>query len=408
MQHERSRTGRHGGHAIPLVALAAALMLMGGCGSDDQTETDSEPGGVVRAPDANGQPSDGGAAAPSRRAEAPVSTPGSSPAARTGGEPALTFDRTTHDFGSVSDVELIGTRFGFVNNGDGVLRISDVRTNCDCISAQTTETELAPGASGTIEVEYEPRGDGSYNYNVTVVSNAVVEPVMQLKVTATVVPLLEPDARDPHFGTVALGKSHTLPVTILCPDEQMQILSVQAQSPLLSGEILDPATEEGTPATAERPGRGVVRLRLSDRAPWGSFQTRVTITARARPKPGASPIEHSIELPVRASVFGELHAKPDRVRLSILSPSATFQRKLTISRPSGEPFEILDVRIVDSNLPGIDAGAERAVRSRVPAYLVTITGQTGQHTGDVRGVIVIRTDVPGEEELRIPFDGMVR
>ncbi len=73
-----------------------------------------------------------------------TSTPAASTAvAKTSGVPAMTFDKTSHDF-------------GFTNTGDADLIIVDARGSCGCTVPQYPKNQaIAPGETGSIVVSFD-------------------------------------------------------------------------------------------------------------------------------------------------------------------------------------------------------------------------------------------------------------
>jgi len=89
-------------------------------------------------------------------------------------KPNLVFETLAHDFGTFKEAAGIQTyAFDFVNKGTTPLVINSVRASCGCTTPKWTREPVAPGAKGTIEVSYDPKGrPGSFNKTVSVQSNA--------------------------------------------------------------------------------------------------------------------------------------------------------------------------------------------------------------------------------------------
>jgi hypothetical protein len=72
------------------------------------------------------------------------------------GTPILSFDKTSHDFGTINEGEKVTTTFAFTNTGDADLIIVDARGSCGCTVPQYPKnTPLAPGATGEIVVSFD-------------------------------------------------------------------------------------------------------------------------------------------------------------------------------------------------------------------------------------------------------------
>lgn len=86
-----------------------------------------------------------------------TSTPAASTAvAKTSGVPAMTFDKTSHDFGTINEGDKVTTTFGFTNTGDADLIIVDARGSCGCTVPQYPKNQaIAPGETGSIVVSFD-------------------------------------------------------------------------------------------------------------------------------------------------------------------------------------------------------------------------------------------------------------
>lgn len=100
----------------------------------------------------------------------------------------IQFDKTTHNFGRVSEDILYATcRFNFVNTGDAPLLISNVQTSCGCTTPDWTRDTIMPGESGFVDAKYETINRiGSFNKSVTVYSNAANSPFVHLDISGEV------------------------------------------------------------------------------------------------------------------------------------------------------------------------------------------------------------------------------
>lgn len=80
----------------------------------------------------------------------------------------VSFDKTVHDFGKVSEADgKLECIFTATNTGDSPLLIQSVITSCGCTGVKWTRTEIAPGTSGTITVIYD-NDEGPYPFDKTV------------------------------------------------------------------------------------------------------------------------------------------------------------------------------------------------------------------------------------------------
>ena len=70
--------------------------------------------------------------------------------------PVMTFDRVSHDFGTINEGEKVTTTFAFTNTGQTDLIIVDARGSCGCtVPDYPKNTPIAPGQKGEIVVSFD-------------------------------------------------------------------------------------------------------------------------------------------------------------------------------------------------------------------------------------------------------------
>jgi hypothetical protein len=84
----------------------------------------------------------------------------------------MTFDKMSHDFGTVKEEGPITHDFNFTNTGTAPLIISNVKASCGCTTPDWTKDPVLPGKSGFIRAVYNTVGrPGSFNKSLTVTAN---------------------------------------------------------------------------------------------------------------------------------------------------------------------------------------------------------------------------------------------
>jgi hypothetical protein len=98
------------------------------------------------------------------------------------------FPETQHDFGKVNEGDKVDYTFRFVNKGESVLQIKDIKTSCGCTAALVSTDNLTPGQEGTIKVELNTQNrTGKMSRTVTIQSNDPKDPAKILTIYADVV-----------------------------------------------------------------------------------------------------------------------------------------------------------------------------------------------------------------------------
>ena len=73
--------------------------------------------------------------------------------------PELAFEETEHDFGTITEGDVVTKKFTFTNTGEAPLIISNAAASCGCtIPTYPKDKPIAPGETGEIEVQYNSRG----------------------------------------------------------------------------------------------------------------------------------------------------------------------------------------------------------------------------------------------------------
>lgn len=350
---------------------------------------------------------------PARTATAITNNAAQTAPTKIGSGPVLSFERMEHDFGEVVDSEKSFTSFEFTNTGTETLVISDVKASCGCTVPQLSRKTFQPGEGDTIQVTFDPKGKkGRSTKNIRVTSNSAGEPVITLQLASDVKPMLRLDSRFVRLGDLPLHQPHQSSVNVYYTDPDLEFTEITTNHPNITGQVLESGvvTSTGNDITY----RATIGINLDDQVPWGSlFATRMFIDVHGRPLPDRDPIDYTYEIYLNGTLFGNLVAnstqrgrmwKTSVVTIGQLGQNSTLRTTLNISSVDGAPFEITGTRVVESPVPGIEVGVQKVTDS---SYEVTISGNTGQFRGQLKGAVEIQTDFPGEESLMIHFTGRV-
>lgn len=96
-------------------------------------------------------------------------------AAATGGmagSPQFEFKETTHDFGTITEGEVVEHVFTFTNTGDAPLVIQSTSASCGCTTPSYSREPVAPGETGEVQVKFNSQSrPGVQNKTVTITAN---------------------------------------------------------------------------------------------------------------------------------------------------------------------------------------------------------------------------------------------
>ena len=99
--------------------------------------------------------------------------------------PEITFEASTHDFGTLKKGDECSYEFKFTNTGKEPLIISNCQASCGCTTPACPKEPIGPGSSGVIKVKYDSNRVGVFTKTVTVTSNAKT-PSVSLMIKGTV------------------------------------------------------------------------------------------------------------------------------------------------------------------------------------------------------------------------------
>ncbi|MBC7382476.1 MAG: DUF1573 domain-containing protein [Bacteroidia bacterium] len=88
--------------------------------------------------------------------------------------PIMSFGENIHDFGDLTDGEVVTYKFKFKNTGNAALLISNASASCGCTIPSYPKEPLAPGSEAAIDVQFNSSGKvGKVEKTVTILSNTV-------------------------------------------------------------------------------------------------------------------------------------------------------------------------------------------------------------------------------------------
>ena len=101
----------------------------------------------------------------------------------------ITFDRVFHDFGLVSEGEIVKTIFKFTNTSENDLYIVDALGSCGCtVPKYPKNVPIKPGGTGEIEVNFDTNGRPDLQQKMVKVSANTTTGGQLLRIQAFVEP----------------------------------------------------------------------------------------------------------------------------------------------------------------------------------------------------------------------------
>lgn len=154
----------------------------------------------------------------------------------------IKFEKLSHDFGEVGTRRKYTGEFIYTNNGDGPLKITEVKKCCGVVTTLSKD-ELAPGESGILKVQYTSgRTSGVIRRQLDVSSNDKANPKVTLTLKAKIVPKV---TYEPQKIKLVLNEENAScpDITINCLDmKPFSIKSFQSTGASITADI-DPSVE---------------------------------------------------------------------------------------------------------------------------------------------------------------------
>lgn len=129
--------------------------------------------------------------------------------ANAGDFPAISFDKTEHDFGTIENGTPVSTVFQYTNTGNTMLVVSDIKSTCGCTVPKDYTGQVAPGETGQFTVEFNGKGNGNKVSKTITMTTNTAKGNEQVKISAFVE--ADPNAAKPAANTATSGQSIMTP-----------------------------------------------------------------------------------------------------------------------------------------------------------------------------------------------------
>jgi hypothetical protein len=116
-------------------------------------------------------------------------------------------------------------------------------------------------------------------------------------------------------------------------------------------------------------------------------------------------INHTFTVFANGKTFGKIVADKHIISIGSVQKGGTYHSRTTIKRPDGIPFKVLNTKVLQPNVSGINA---TAVQNPDGSFDVIVSGKLPiSHSGPINAEVMVQTDVPGEEVLKFRIAGVV-
>ncbi len=340
----------------------------------------------------DGAPAAGSASSPTTGTPAPVHAEGA----------PLKFDTTLHDFGKISDEAPVSYSFKVVNRGDKVINITGVKASCGCTASAASKMRLEPNDETTIDIRFDPAGrNGPEVKTVTITTDDAAFPTYQLVSTSMVAKTVMIEPASVNFGAVPPRTSASQEVSITCKIDgfnikKAELTGVQAANLTLEEMGKDTVQLDGVPATRYR-----YKITTNDKMPIGPITGALSIETNL-----VSPKFARQNIGIGGEVAGGLALAPHIIYLRMSQGGEAVVGESQLISRTNQPFKILSASIVDATpgmFPVIDIKPREKNNWSAQRVIISATAPTS--ASEVRGEVVLKTDVKDMEEVRLKLVG---
>jgi len=100
---------------------------------------------------------------------------------------AITFEKTTIDYGKIAKNSDGIRTFKFTNTGTAPLKITDVKATCGCTVPTYPKQDIMPGETGEIAIAYDTVKPGRFSKSIKVFTNTKEQKIV-LRIKGNVLP----------------------------------------------------------------------------------------------------------------------------------------------------------------------------------------------------------------------------
>lgn len=306
---------------------------------------------------------------------------GAARAADADGRPAprLVCPEPEYAFGTLVNTQEVVHEFAIRNEGDGILKILQVKMPCGCMLLRLMDDRLDPGEQTILRARLPLKGlSGVQRKRIVLVSNDPAQPRTTLRLTGEALAELDLRPRRIFWGNLREDAADEATVEVRFREgEHYRVLGARSSSPLF---VADAETADGK-------ATGRIKVRTVPPLSRGGFEETLTVLTD-HPRFGATMI------PMSGRVIGEIYTVPDEI---VLAPSnRPVDRTIMVYSAGKRKFSVLRADPPATNI-------EAAIRSSLfSGWRVELKNIIPDPALDGKRV-VITTDYAPAPELAVPL-----
>lgn len=316
-----------------------------------------------------------------------------------------------HDFGAVrqGDVKSISHTWALKNIGEENLLLTKVKPSCGCTAAVASATEIAPGATATVQATLNPKGKfGSQSISVRVSTNDPTHSTQVLRLSGTI--LSGWRVLPVHLDFARVGKAETVTKEVTVSSQYMKDDKTYRITHLkTSGPDIAAVTEEAAPQEGVQEGKGFLEIRRKVKVTLDTGETEGDHSGTlwiATDDPGSP--THSVT--IRWFVEGDLTFNPSKLFVSEVR-GRRVARDLVLDSHSGRAFDVTAVEVTGNSGQSGDVEVQLKADVSNPThkvYSVSPNIQSDKPTETRSGKIILKTNIPEQSEISVPYTAILR
>lgn len=290
-------------------------------------------------------------------------------------QPRFTSNTEMHSFGQIEWKHPVTVQYTITNTGDQPLVLTEVEPDCACSVAQWTQTPIAPGAKGTVNVTFDAKALGHFQKSVAIYSNA--EPhLVYLKFNGEVVREIKDFTRTHPYliGQIRIDKN-----SLDFPDIQhgehpviyigVVNLSDRPYEPVLM-HLPSYMEMEAKPNVLQKGEKGIITLTLNSEklTDLGLTQASVYLS-----RFGGDKVGEENEIPISAILLPDFSGMTDAEKAnapsislstkdidlsSILAKKSKARKDITITNTGRAPLQISKLQVFH---PAVGANLKKSI-----------------------------------------------
>lgn len=313
-------------------------------------------------------------------------------------DPTIQFEKLEFDFGKIFDDQPVDAEFKFTNTGGGALVITNVQTSCGCTTPDwdRQRKQYNAGESGVIKARFDPaHKNGMQTKTVTVTTNDRSNPTVVLNIKTNITPMVVMEPTYQAFEPVQKGGASSKIIKVTGRKEGFAVTEVLVSPPeVFTARVIGSKKVE---VNGEMLPQSEIEVSMKAGAPVGRWSATMQVQTnekQAKPMP----------LGLSGEVLGDLTVTPNQAMLGVVVPGADFSSEVKVTRKDGKPWLLkgTDLRSInaDPNKPEISIATTRSENGDTQTF--KLTGKAPNQPGyRFTGELVLSTDIPGEETVRV-------